>query len=334
NDGYEIGQPINGFIYASFGGNSGNGYSLYIEYEVFINDIGQGKITNCLFNGVRIPSGSIETIGSFTWNYGDKIEIKNYYMDWLTNNSTRTCEPASRNSQCFSAPFGFIVRTPLVANFSYLQSCSDYTVQFTNLTTGGNTNNYSYNWNFGGIGSSTQANPSFAFPAPGAYEYEVRLTSNDGSVLSSYSETIIINDLILASISDDNGLDLSCTVTSTTLTASGGVSYLWSNGATTPSITVTTADTFTVTVTGENGCTANASVTTTLDNSVPVAAISDNNGLDLSCSVPSTTLTASGGVSYLWSNGATTASITVTTADTFTVTVTGENGCTATASVT
>src|SRR5690606_29983341 len=111
NDGYEIGQPINGFIYASFGGNSGNGYSLYIEYEVFINDIGQGKITNCLFNGVRIPSGSIETIGSFTWNYGDKIEIKNYYMDWLTNNSTRTCEPASRNSQCFSAPFGFIVRT-------------------------------------------------------------------------------------------------------------------------------------------------------------------------------------------------------------------------------
>src|SRR5690606_11975692 len=159
----------------------------------------------------------------------------------------------------------------------------------------------------------------------------------DGSVLSSYSETIIINDLILASISDDNGLDLSCTVTSTTLTASGGVSYLWSNGATTPSITVTTADTFTVTVTGENGCNATASETISLDVSLPTAAIA-NESLEISCNITSLTLTASGGVSYSWSNGSTvvgtSAALEVSAAGTYTVTVTGENGCIATASET
>src|SRR5690606_26728477 len=118
NDGYAIGDPINGYIYASFGGSAGNGYSLYIEYEVFINDVGQGITTECLYNGVKIPRGSIERVASFTWNYGDKIEIKNYYMDWLTNASTRECTKQTRAAQCYSTPIGFIVRTPLVANFS------------------------------------------------------------------------------------------------------------------------------------------------------------------------------------------------------------------------
>src|SRR5690606_41045913 len=141
----------------------------------------------------------------------------------------------------------------------------------------------------------------------------------------------------VAEITNNNGLALSCTVTSTTLTASGGVSYLWSNGETTPSITVTTADTFTVTVTGENGCNATASETVTLDDSLPAATIA-NEGLELSCNITSLTLTASGGVSYSWSNGSTvvgtSAAFEVSAAGTYTVTVTGENGCIATASET
>ncbi|MDP3353468.1 MAG: gliding motility-associated C-terminal domain-containing protein [Flavobacteriaceae bacterium] len=69
----------------------------------------------------------------------------------------------------------------------------------------------------------------------------------------------------------------------------------------------------------------------------PDATIANNNGLALSCSIPNTTLTASGGVSYSWLNGSTvvgtSAGLLVNTAGTFTVTVTGANGCTATAFV-
>src|SRR5690606_27944135 len=100
---------------------------------------------------------------------------------------------------------------------------------------------------------------------------------------------------------------------------------------------VTEAGTYTVTVTGENGCTATASENVTLDNTLPAAAIA-NEGLELSCNITSLTLTASGGVSYSWSNGSTVvgteAALEVTEAGTYTVTVTGENGCTATASET
>ncbi|MCC6413649.1 MAG: Ig-like domain-containing protein, partial [Saprospiraceae bacterium] len=58
--------------------------------------------------------------------------------------------------------------------------------------------------------------------------------------------------------------------TSATLTASGGGTYLWSTGATTPAITVSTAGTYTVVVTGTGGCTASASKTISV-NSAPSA---------------------------------------------------------------
>ena len=100
-------------------------------------------------------------------------------------------------------------------------------------------------------------------------------------------------------------------------------SLLWSNGATTSSITVTTAGTYTVTQT-VNGCTSSlgsgvaAPATSTV--TAPTVSVVNNCG--------SSTLTAGSYTgSLLWSNGATTSSITVTTAGTYTVTQT-VNGCT------
>ena len=48
---------------------------------------------------------------------------------------------------------------------------------------------------------------------------------------------------------------------STVLTASSGTNYLWSTGATTQNITVTSIGTYSVTVTDASGCSNNASVT-------------------------------------------------------------------------
>ena len=139
-----------------------------------------------------------------------------------------------------------------------------------------------------------------------------------------------MNSLPVAAI---NGNTILCAGQSTALTASSG-RYLWNNGATTATITVTPASmtTYSVTVTDANGCTDSQSVTVTVD-PPPVAAISGNTIL---CAGQSTTLTASGGASYLWNNGATTAAITVTPAATtiYSVTVTDVNGCTDIESVT
>src|SRR4029077_17291276 len=111
---------------------------------------------------------------------------------------------------------------------------------------------------------------------------------------------------------------------SSTLTADSFTgSLLWSNGATTSSITVTTAGTYTVKQT-VNGCTSpsGSGVAAPLTSTVtaPTVSVVNNCG--------SSTLTATSYTgSLLWSNGATTSSITVTTAGTYTVTQT-VNGCT------
>mgnify|MGYP000309148577 CR=1 FL=1 len=129
----------------------------------------------------------------------------------------------------------------------------------------------------------------------------------------------------------DAGADVSiCSGDEAMLTATGGGSYLWSTGETTASITVSpTAETvYTVTVTSAEGCEATDEVRVSLNPEV----IADAGADVIICSGDEAMLTATGGGSYLWSTGETTASITVfPTVDTvYSVTVTSAEGCEAT----
>jgi len=114
------------------------------------------------------------------------------------------------------------------------------------------------------------------------------------------------------------------------LTATGGGTYLWSTGETTASIKVNpTADTtYTVTVTSSEGCEATDEVMVILNPDITADA-----GDDVAiCKGEEAMLTATGGGTYLWSTGETTASIEVdpTVNTTYTVTVTSDEGCKAT----
>ncbi|MBE7640246.1 PKD domain-containing protein, partial [Salegentibacter sp. BLCTC] len=227
NDNNEIGDPVNGYIYADFGGSSGNGYSLYVEYDVYINDVFKEKVILCLFDGQQIPRGTTAVIDDYQWNWGDKFELRNFYMNWNTN-SNGTCEKKDRNSQCYSNPDGFIVRTPLIANFDYTTSCENFIVDFTNLTTGGDNTAYTYTWDFNQLGSSNASDPSFNFNQAG--QYQVSLQVSDGTSSSSITKSVVINDQIQVSISKQ---DLNCNEENTgsiNITPSGGsgsYTYSW-----------------------------------------------------------------------------------------------------------
>jgi len=111
-----------------------------------------------------------------------------------------------------------------------------------------------------------------------------------------------------------------------------GYTYLWSNGATTQIITGISAGTYSVTITDANSCTRTISniivgqPAITLNGTPSVTNVSCNGG-----SNGTATITPSGGspgYTYLWSNGATTASATGLAAGTYNVTITDANGCT------
>ena len=120
--------------------------------------------------------------------------------------------------------------------------------------------------------------------------------------------------------------DLSiCEGESTTLAASGGLSYEWNTGETTDILTVspTETTTYSVTITDLNNITETLDVTVTVDTAPSVDA-----GIDQTiCEGDSITLTATGNGDFLWSTGETTESITVSPTATTTYTVTANNAC-------
>ncbi len=121
-----------------------------------------------------------------------------------------------------------------------------------------------------------------------------------------------------------------CRGGSVQLTASAGASYMWSNGATSQSITVNTAGTYSVTVTDANACEATSSDIVVTVNDLPATPTITAGGPLTFCSGENVTLTSSQAGSYLWSNGATTQSIVVTSGGNYTVTVKNGAGCSAT----
>jgi gliding motility-associated-like protein len=125
-----------------------------------------------------------------------------------------------------------------------------------------------------------------------------------------------------------------CTGGNVTLTSSAEANYLWSTGATTQSINVTTAESYTVQVTNANGCPSAASAPTVVTiNALPVTPTITAGGPATFCDGGSVNLTSSEETSYFWSNGATTPNINVTTAGNYTVQVTNASGCQSAVSV-
>jgi|ERR1035437_6044280 gliding motility-associated-like protein len=153
-------------------------------------------------------------------------------------------------------------------------------------------------------------------------------TGQNPTELQDFWEFTPTNGSITANVSSSSVAI--CYGENATLTASGGITYSWSNSATTSSIIVTPSATSTYSVSVSNGfCSDDTSITITV-NSLPVAVISGNAHI---CAGQNVSLTASGGGNYLWNTGATSNSISVSPSTTtnYSVTVTSANGCADTA---
>ncbi len=181
----------------------------------------------------------------------------------------------------------------------------------------------SYVWSSGGTGSSEIVTPSTS------QTYTVTgMDANGCTTNATFSVTVNPPPTIAVS-----GSNILCTGDSTILTASGGVSYVWSTTATTNTISVTPSSSTTYTVVGmdANGCTNTTTYSVTVS-APPVANVTGNTS---SCEGSPVILIATGGGTYSWSSGGTSATETVspTTTTTYTVTV-SNGGCTDTATIT
>ena len=187
-----------------------------------------------------------------------------------------------------------------------------------------------------------------AFNVAGSFVYKVTITDNSLSTPctdTSSNFTFTVNALPTISIAGGNFC--SGSTSTLTATASSGTAFVWEldtgsgfnviSGQTNNTISVNSDGEYRAKVTDANGCTsAYSNILSISEFASPSVTIATVPGTTI-CTGDTATLTANvtggtGTISYLWSNSATTQAISVTASGTYTVTVTDDNGCTATAS--
>lgn len=199
---------------------------------------------------------------------------------------------------------------------------------------GAGSSGYNYNWGAAGTGA-TLSNQC-------AGTYNVTVTDINGCQVTG-SGTITQPPVLAITASSTNvtcaGLN-NGTVTANN--ATGGTSpysYSWNGGlGTNQNVSNVAAGTYTVTVTDAEGCTATASVTITSPTAITVNATSTDascGGSDGTLSVTSTTGGTGTYVSTVWTDASSNpvGNPNAVSAGSYTVTVTDNNGCTGTATV-
>jgi gliding motility-associated-like protein len=229
--------------------------------------------------------------------------------------------------------FDVLVCTPPTApTVPAASRCNSGSVTLT--ATSGATGSQVYKWYADAtVATSLFTGASFVTPSISA-STDYFVTVFDPATLCESARTKVTAGVISTSPPTLNvtGSVTICEGNTITLIAPAGFSvYLWSTGAGTQTISVSTAGNYTVQV-GNGICTsvpsAAANVVVAARPAKPVVSITGS----LLCVGQPITLQAPAGFTYAWSNGATTQQIAPTLAGSYTVTVTDANGCTSLAS--
>ncbi|RFZ84873.1 PKD domain-containing protein [Mucilaginibacter terrenus] len=177
----------------------------------------------------------------------------------------------------------------------------------------------SMKWNFGDPSSpdntSTTATPSHKYATVGTYPVTLE-------VLHDGETTKFTKDVVIAPLPQvDLGKDVTLFYGQTLQLDAGnpGSTYKWNNGTAQQTLLVTAPGTYSVDVTSSAGCSSSGSINIKYDQVIDVSLRTDT----VICKDETITLDVKlPGATYLWSNGSTASSISLTQPGTYSVTIT------------
>ncbi|MBN4062409.1 choice-of-anchor J domain-containing protein, partial [Bacteroidales bacterium AH-315-I05] len=213
-------------------------------------------------------------------------------------------------------------------------NCNGGTDGAAMATPAGGTSPYTYMWN--DVNNQTGQTAT----GLGAGTYNVTVTDFLNCTATA-SVTLNEPTALTASVTGTDETSAGANDGTATATASGGTtiySYLWSNSATTASISGLAPGSYSVTVTDANGCTVTGSVAVNAAGCLLTVSVSGTDETSAGAGDGTATATPSNGTSpytYTWddANSQTTQIATGLIPNTYNVTVTDANGCTASGSV-
>ena len=194
---------------------------------------------------------------------------------------------------------------------------------------------YTITWYNAATGGSAVANPVLSTVGTVTY-YAASINTVSGCEGSTRTAVVLTISSVASASATAAGTTTFCQGASVLITAGAGSSYVWNkdglpiSGAVSQTYTANSSGSYTVTVT-TGTCTSTSSPIVVTVNSLPTASATAGGATDL-CQGDQVVLTASAGSSWLWSNGATTQSITVNTSGNYSVTVTNASSCSAASS--
>ncbi|HLP12594.1 MAG TPA: gliding motility-associated C-terminal domain-containing protein, partial [Flavobacteriales bacterium] len=256
-------------------------------------------LNNGTITGIAVTGGS----GALTYDWNGTPSANQDLNASAAGSYTLTVTDATGCAQS-AGPFTLAASNSITAGASVTTnaSCFGYADGAASGSFTGGNGSETYQW----IGGPATQN----YTGIGAGTYNVIVTDVQGcsdTATVTITEPPSFNPTI-------SGTSPICEGTSTMLTGTGGGSYSWSSGGSTSTETVSPTTTTTYTLTVTNGACSEDTTFTVVVNPLPVASIS---GTTVICDGQSTTLTASGGTSYVWNDASSGTSITVSpTADT------------------
>ena len=312
-------------------------------YTVTVTDalLNTATISVQVFNAQLYPTMSSTNLNCYNDNSGSaSVDITGgtipYTYTWNNSATTQSISNLSAGNysvtiidryECDTLASVIITQPPeVLSTCSSLPDSCGIGIGSAAVVASGGTGPYSYIWSPTG---QTTATASGLMSGP----YNVTITDANGCIATN-SVVVASTGYLIANAGTDQSY---CIGGSSNLNASGGIIYQWSptTGLSDPNIAnpvanPTTTTTYYVTV-SDAGCSGADDVTVTV-NSLPVI----DAGLPQTiCNGASTTITATGGSTYIWGGGETTNPIIVspTSITTYTVTGTDANGCTGSTSV-
>ena len=288
-------------------------YSSSINYAYTASLTPSGATTICQGSAVDLTATSSAPGSTYLWSNGattPAITVTSGGTYTVTVANARGCTKTFSQNVVVNAVPGSPTITPSSTSF-----CTGGAP--VSLSTGTAS---SYSWSNGA--TTQQINVS----NPGSYT--VTITDVNNCSASSNAVQITQNTPVVPAITAD-GPTTFCTGGSVNLVIGNSAnfaSFVWNNNSTNDTLTATATGTFNVTTTDLNSCTATSNTITTSVSSSPSPTISATGAVAF-CSGDSVVISSSAGDTYLWSNGATSSSITVKQSGTFTVTVTNADAC-------
>ena len=268
-----------------------------------------GSTTICVGNSASLTASGA---ANYTWNPGG-LTTAAVALNPLT--STAYTLTGANAFGCISNQFFTVVVNPTP---SIIASAASPTICFGSSTTLSVTGASSYTWS---PGSLTGSNVTVAPTVNTVY------TVSANSAFGCNSQTTVpVTVQPLPVVTAAASPTAICAGGSSTLTAVGASSFVWSNSVALATIIVTPSVTTIYSVAGVVGtCTSNIASVTVVVNSLPTLSITANP--TVLCAGSSATLTAGGASNYTWSPGGSNAtSIVVTPTSTSSYTLDGVNG--------